>query len=177
MHCCKRVVQLRRKKKKNSLPDLKKTTTIRQSLTITEAMSGVTCQQCSWFFFSSSVTSKSHCFKFIFTPALWLPPTDLKDRPPPIIRQGPSNQTQVLGGVTLLKCQANGDPEPTVSWRKNGASLLGKDPRFSLLDHGSLQIQNTRVSERDYITIRKWTSANHVARSWSKKNTLSVFKV
>lgn len=69
----------------------------------------------------------------------------LKDRPPPIIRQGPSNQTQALGAVTLLRCQASGDPEPTVTWRKNGASLLGKDPRFSLLDHGSLQIQNTRV--------------------------------
>uniref|UniRef100_A0A673BBV7 Roundabout, axon guidance receptor, homolog 2 (Drosophila) n=1 Tax=Sphaeramia orbicularis TaxID=375764 RepID=A0A673BBV7_9TELE len=54
----------------------------------------------------------------------------LKDRPPPIIRQGPSNQTQGLGGVTLLRCQASGDPEPTVTWRKNGASLLGKDPRL-----------------------------------------------
>lgn len=47
--------------------------------------------------------------------------------------------------MSLLRCQASGDPEPTVTWRKNGASLLGKDPRFSLLEHGSLQIQNTRV--------------------------------
>uniref|UniRef100_A0A8C5HX77 Roundabout homolog 2-like n=1 Tax=Gouania willdenowi TaxID=441366 RepID=A0A8C5HX77_GOUWI len=62
----------------------------------------------------------------------------LKDRPPPIIRQGPSNQTQALGSVSLLRCQALGDPEPTVTWRKNGANLLGKDPRFSLLEHGSL---------------------------------------
>ncbi|TNN86755.1 Roundabout 2 [Liparis tanakae] len=69
----------------------------------------------------------------------------LKDRPPPIIRQGPSNQTQPLGGVSLLKCQASGDPEPTVTWRKNGGNLLGKDPRFSLLEHGSLQIQSTTV--------------------------------
>lgn len=73
----------------------------------------------------------------------------LKDRPPPIIRQGPSNQTQVLGGVALLRCQASGDPEPTVTWRKNGASLLGKDPRFSLLEHGSLQIQSTRVGNSE----------------------------
>uniref|UniRef100_A0A4W6F711 Roundabout guidance receptor 2 n=1 Tax=Lates calcarifer TaxID=8187 RepID=A0A4W6F711_LATCA len=70
---------------------------------------------------------------------------DGKDRPPPIIRQGPSNQTQALGGVTVLRCQASGEPEPMVSWRKNGASLLGKDPRFSLLDHGSLQIESTKV--------------------------------
>ncbi|XP_016897412.1 roundabout homolog 2-like isoform X2 [Cynoglossus semilaevis] len=90
---------------------------------------------------------------------------DLKDRPPPIIRQGPSNQTQVLGGVTLLKCQANGDPEPTVSWRKNGASLLGKDPRFSLLDHGSLQIQNTRLSDSGLYTCVATSSSGET--SWS----------
>lgn len=75
----------------------------------------------------------------------WLLSLALKDRPPPIIRQGPSNQTQPLGGVSLLKCQASGDPEPTVTWRKNGGNLLGKDPRFSLLEHGSLQIQSTTV--------------------------------
>lgn len=72
----------------------------------------------------------------------------LKDRPPPIIRQGPSNQTQAVGGMALFRCQASGDPEPSVTWRKNGVSLLGKDPRFSLLEHGSLQIQNTRVGDQ-----------------------------
>uniref|UniRef100_A0A7N6BU83 Roundabout, axon guidance receptor, homolog 2 (Drosophila) n=1 Tax=Anabas testudineus TaxID=64144 RepID=A0A7N6BU83_ANATE len=89
----------------------------------------------------------------------------LKDRPPPIIRQGPSNQTQALGGVTLLRCQASGDPEPTVTWRKNGASLLGKDPRFSLLDHGSLQIQNTRLSDSGLYTCVATSSTGET--SWS----------
>lgn len=81
--------------------------------------------------------------RHVVTP--WLLRSALKDRPPPIIRQGPANQTQVLGGVSLLRCQASGEPEPTVTWRKNGVSLAGKDPRFSLLEHGSLQIQNTKV--------------------------------
>uniref|UniRef100_A0A3B4URW2 Roundabout, axon guidance receptor, homolog 2 (Drosophila) n=1 Tax=Seriola dumerili TaxID=41447 RepID=A0A3B4URW2_SERDU len=89
----------------------------------------------------------------------------LKDRPPPIIRQGPSNQTQALGGVTLLRCQASGEPEPTVSWRKNGASLLGKDPRFSLLDHGSLQIQSTRMSDSGLYTCVATSSSGET--SWS----------
>ncbi|KAK2879707.1 roundabout homolog 2-like isoform X2 [Channa argus] len=89
----------------------------------------------------------------------------LKDRPPPIIRQGPSNQTQALGGVTLLRCQASGDPEPTVTWRKNGASLLGKDPRFSLLDHGSLQIQNARLSDSGLYTCVATSSSGET--SWS----------
>ncbi|XP_030010177.1 roundabout homolog 2-like isoform X2 [Sphaeramia orbicularis] len=89
----------------------------------------------------------------------------LKDRPPPIIRQGPSNQTQGLGGVTLLRCQASGDPEPTVTWRKNGASLLGKDPRFSLLEHGSLQIQNTKLSDSGLYTCVATSSSGET--SWS----------
>ncbi|XP_035035447.2 roundabout homolog 2 isoform X1 [Hippoglossus stenolepis] len=89
----------------------------------------------------------------------------LKDRPPPIIRQGPSNQTQALGGVTLLRCQASGEPEPTVSWRKNGASLLGKDPRFSLLDHGSLQIQSTRLADSGLYTCVATSSSGET--SWS----------
>uniref|UniRef100_A0A7N8YE87 Roundabout homolog 2-like n=1 Tax=Mastacembelus armatus TaxID=205130 RepID=A0A7N8YE87_9TELE len=89
----------------------------------------------------------------------------LKDRPPPIIRQGPSNQTQAVGGVTLLRCQASGDPEPTVTWRKNGASLLGKDSRFSLLDHGSLQIQSTRLSDSGLYTCVATSSSGET--SWN----------
>ncbi|CAG5877958.1 unnamed protein product [Menidia menidia] len=89
----------------------------------------------------------------------------LKDRPPPIIRQGPSNQTQAQGGMSLLRCQASGDPEPTVTWRKNGASLLGKDPRFSLLEHGSLQIQNTKLSDSGLYTCVATSSSGET--SWS----------
>uniref|UniRef100_A0A8C6W0J4 Roundabout guidance receptor 2 n=1 Tax=Nothobranchius furzeri TaxID=105023 RepID=A0A8C6W0J4_NOTFU len=88
-----------------------------------------------------------------------------KDRPPPIIRQGPSNQTQALGGVSVLRCQASGDPEPTVTWRKNGANLLGKDARFSLLEHGSLQIQNTRLSDSGLYTCVATSSSGET--SWS----------
>ncbi|MEQ2273892.1 Roundabout 2, partial [Xenotaenia resolanae] len=88
-----------------------------------------------------------------------------KGLPPPIIRQGPSNQTQALGGVSVLKCQASGDPEPTVTWRKNGANLLGQDPRFSLLEHGSLQIQNTRLSDSGLYTCVATSSSGET--SWS----------
>ena len=69
----------------------------------------------------------------------------LTDRPPPIIRQGPSNQTLGVDSVALLKCQASGDPVPSISWLKDGASLLGKDPRMTLQELGSLQIRGLRV--------------------------------
>uniref|UniRef100_A0A667WWL1 Roundabout, axon guidance receptor, homolog 2 (Drosophila) n=1 Tax=Myripristis murdjan TaxID=586833 RepID=A0A667WWL1_9TELE len=69
----------------------------------------------------------------------------LTDRPPPIIRQGPSNQTLGVDSVALLKCQALGDPIPSISWLKDGVSLLGKDPRMSLQELGSLQIKNSGI--------------------------------
>lgn len=69
----------------------------------------------------------------------------LTDRPPPIIRQGPANQTLGVDSIALLKCQASGEPVPTISWLKDGVSLLGKDPRMSLQELGSLQIKNIRV--------------------------------
>ena len=49
----------------------------------------------------------------------------------------------------MLRCLASGDPEPTITWLKDRASLLGKDPRMALLDHGSLQIQDTQVRRQD----------------------------
>uniref|UniRef100_A0A3Q2YXH9 Roundabout, axon guidance receptor, homolog 2 (Drosophila) n=1 Tax=Hippocampus comes TaxID=109280 RepID=A0A3Q2YXH9_HIPCM len=87
----------------------------------------------------------------------------LSDRPPPIIRQGPSNQTLGVDGVALLKCQASGDPIPSVSWLKDGVSLLGKDPRMSLQELGSLQITN--LSDSGIYTCVATSSSGET--SWS----------
>ncbi|XP_072769921.1 roundabout homolog 2-like isoform X3 [Nerophis lumbriciformis] len=90
---------------------------------------------------------------------------ELKDRPPPIIRQGPYNQTQALGGVTVLRCLTSGEPQPTITWRKNGVSLLGKDLRFSLLEHGSLQMQSAKLSDSGLYTCVATSSSGET--SWS----------
>ncbi|XP_041067298.1 roundabout homolog 2 isoform X2 [Carcharodon carcharias] len=89
----------------------------------------------------------------------------LTDRPPPIIRQGPANQTLGVDGTTLLKCQATGDPIPTISWLKGGVSLLGKDPRMSLQELGSLQIKNLRVTDSGIYTCVATSSSGET--SWS----------
>ncbi|XP_061072227.1 roundabout homolog 2 [Conger conger] len=89
----------------------------------------------------------------------------LTDRPPPIIRQGPANQTLGLDGVALLKCQASGDPIPTISWLKDGVSLLGKDPRMSLQELGSLQIKSIRLSDSGIYTCVAASSSGET--SWS----------
>uniref|UniRef100_A0A8C7CV97 Roundabout, axon guidance receptor, homolog 2 (Drosophila) n=1 Tax=Oncorhynchus kisutch TaxID=8019 RepID=A0A8C7CV97_ONCKI len=89
----------------------------------------------------------------------------LTDRPPPIIRQGPSNQTLGVDSVALLKCQASGDPIPSISWLKDGVSLLGKDPRMSLQDLGSLQMRSLRLSDSGIYTCVAASSSGET--SWS----------
>ncbi|KAK1800206.1 hypothetical protein P4O66_000254 [Electrophorus voltai] len=89
----------------------------------------------------------------------------LKDRPPPIIQQGPTNQTVGVGGLALLGCRASGDPEPTVTWLKGGLSLMGTEPHMSLLDPGSLQIQNTKLSDSGLYTCLASSSSGET--SWS----------
>ncbi|XP_054455541.1 roundabout homolog 2 isoform X5 [Anoplopoma fimbria] len=89
----------------------------------------------------------------------------LTDRPPPIIRQGPSNQTLGVESVALLKCQASGDPIPSVSWLKDGVSLLGKDARMSLQELGSLQIKNVKLSDSGIYTCVATSSSGET--SWS----------
>lgn len=70
----------------------------------------------------------------------------LTDRPPPIILQGPVNQTLAVDGTALLKCKATGDPMPVISWLKEGFTFLGRDPRTFIQDQGTLQIKPLRVS-------------------------------
>ncbi|XP_029922880.1 roundabout homolog 2 isoform X7 [Myripristis murdjan] len=89
----------------------------------------------------------------------------LTDRPPPIIRQGPSNQTLGVDSVALLKCQALGDPIPSISWLKDGVSLLGKDPRMSLQELGSLQIKSIKLSDSGIYTCVAASSSGET--SWS----------
>uniref|UniRef100_A0A8C9SXG1 Roundabout2-like n=1 Tax=Scleropages formosus TaxID=113540 RepID=A0A8C9SXG1_SCLFO len=89
----------------------------------------------------------------------------MTDRPPPIIRQGPANQTLSVGESALLRCQASGDPPPAVSWLKDGVNLLGRDPRLSLVDAGSLQIQNTKMSDSGMYTCVAGSSTGET--TWS----------
>uniref|UniRef100_A0A8C1SAJ8 Roundabout, axon guidance receptor, homolog 2 (Drosophila) n=1 Tax=Cyprinus carpio TaxID=7962 RepID=A0A8C1SAJ8_CYPCA len=89
----------------------------------------------------------------------------LTDHPPPIIRQGPANQTLGVDSVALLRCHASGEPVPTISWLKDGVSLLGKDPRMSLQDLGSLQIKGLRLSDSGIYTCVAASSSGET--SWS----------
>lgn len=66
---------------------------------------------------------------------------DVDSRPPPIIHHGPQNQTLPLTSPAFLRCAASGDPAPLIRWYKNGRILSARDPRLTIHDSGTLQIQ------------------------------------
>ncbi|XP_066204097.1 roundabout homolog 2 isoform X5 [Saccopteryx leptura] len=89
----------------------------------------------------------------------------LTDRPPPIILQGPANQTLAVDGTALLKCKATGDPPPVISWLKEGFTFLGRDPRATIYEQGTLQIKNLRISDTGTYTCVATSSSGET--SWS----------
>ncbi|XP_055287669.1 roundabout homolog 2 isoform X4 [Moschus berezovskii] len=89
----------------------------------------------------------------------------LTDRPPPIILQGPPNQTLAVDGTALLKCKATGDPLPVISWLKEGFTFLGRDPRATIHEQGTLQIKNLRISDTGTYTCVATSSSGET--SWS----------
>ncbi|XP_078387705.1 roundabout homolog 3 isoform X4 [Cetorhinus maximus] len=69
------------------------------------------------------------------------------DRIPPIIRQGPANQTLAVDSTAQLQCHVIGNPLPSVHWLKDGQRILGNDPRISMLDNGTLQVTSVKVTD------------------------------
>lgn len=65
---------------------------------------------------------------------------------PPIILQGPANQTLALGSSVWLPCRVTGTPQPSVQWKKDGQWLQGGDLQLNLLANGTLHITNVQVS-------------------------------
>ncbi|XP_055516799.1 roundabout homolog 3 isoform X1 [Leucoraja erinacea] len=87
------------------------------------------------------------------------------DRTPPIIRQGPGNQTLGVDSTAQLQCHVMGNPLPSVHWLKDGQRILGNDPRVSMLDNGTLQVTNVQVSDTGmYICVATGSSGE---TTWS----------
>ncbi|XP_049582107.1 roundabout homolog 1 isoform X3 [Syngnathus scovelli] len=84
----------------------------------------------------------------VITKAL-LEVTDVvSDRPPPVILQGPTNQTVAVDGTVVLSCAASGSP--TILWRKDGVLVSTHDSRVKQLDTGALQIRYAKLSDSGY---------------------------
>ncbi|KAI4881751.1 hypothetical protein NFI96_033285, partial [Prochilodus magdalenae] len=89
-------------------------------------------------------------------------PSDLV---PPIIRQGPANQTLAPGSNVLLQCHVTGSPPPSIRWEKNGQSLPEDDVHISLMENGTLHISG--LQETDSGTYTCVASSSTGETSWS----------
>ncbi|XP_046891364.1 roundabout homolog 1 [Hypomesus transpacificus] len=88
----------------------------------------------------------------VITKAL-LEVTDVvSDRPPPVVRQGPTNQTVSVDGTVVLSCVASGSPAPTILWRKDGVLVSTHDSRVKQLDTGALQIRYAKLGDTGMYT-------------------------
>lgn len=67
------------------------------------------------------------------------------DHPPPVIRQGPVNQTVSVDSTVTLGCQSVGTPTPAVHWKKDGVVVSPVDSRMSLTETGLLKIHYAKV--------------------------------
>ncbi|XP_047449788.1 roundabout homolog 1 isoform X8 [Mugil cephalus] len=100
----------------------------------------------------------------VITKAL-LEVTDVvSDRPPPVIRQGPTNQTVAVDGTVALNCVTSGNPTPTILWRKDGVLVSTHDSRVKQLDTGALQIRYAKLGDTGTYTCTASTPSGEA--SW-----------
>ncbi|XP_051535583.1 roundabout homolog 2-like isoform X2 [Myxocyprinus asiaticus] len=96
----------------------------------------------------------------------------LSDPVPPIIRQGPANQTFALGSSALLQCHVIGSPFPSIRWEKDGQSVLADDNHISLMENGTLHISS--LKETDSGTYTCVASSSTSETSWSGTVTVKA---
>ncbi|KAM8835709.1 roundabout homolog 1-like isoform 1-T2 [Synchiropus picturatus] len=88
----------------------------------------------------------------VITKALLEVTDDGSEHPPPVIRQGPINQTVPVDSAVVLSCQTAGSPPPTVHWKKDGEEMLPPDARYSITDAGSLEIHQAKLGDSGLYT-------------------------
>ncbi|KAL6115992.1 uncharacterized protein ACO6RY_00702 [Pungitius sinensis] len=86
-------------------------------------------------------------------------------RVPPIIRQGPANQTVSRGATAQLHCHVNGGPSVRISWEKDGERLLGNKTRQILMENGTLQISDIKDTDAGMYTCEVSSATGE--SSWS----------
>ncbi|XP_016059722.1 PREDICTED: roundabout homolog 3 [Miniopterus natalensis] len=86
---------------------------------------------------------------------------------PPIILQGPANQTLALGSSVWLPCRVTGTPQPSVQWKKDGQGLQGDGRQLNLMANGTLHI--AKVQETDvglYSCVAKSSTGEAIWSAW-----------
>uniref|UniRef100_A0A8B9I7T9 Roundabout guidance receptor 1 n=1 Tax=Anser brachyrhynchus TaxID=132585 RepID=A0A8B9I7T9_9AVES len=99
----------------------------------------------------------------------------IADRPPPVIRQGPVNQTVAVDGTLVLNCVATGTLTPTILWRKDGILISTQDSRIKQLETGALQIRYAKLGDTGRYTCIASTPSGEA--TWSAYIEVQEFGV
>ncbi|XP_051496228.1 roundabout homolog 1 isoform X5 [Apus apus] len=99
----------------------------------------------------------------------------IADRPPPVIRQGPVNQTVAVDGTLVLNCVATGSLVPTILWKKDGILISTQDSRIKQLDTGALQIRYAKLGDTGRYTCIASTPSGEA--TWSAYIEVQEFGV
>ncbi|XP_042897361.1 roundabout homolog 1 isoform X3 [Parasteatoda tepidariorum] len=95
----------------------------------------------------------------------YLEVTAIGDLPAPVIKLGPANQTLPLNTVAMLPCEATGEPPPIIRWYSDASPLQSSNPRFVILDSGTLQIDSVQPEDSGLYTCT--ASSESGETSWS----------
>ncbi|XP_043941249.1 hemicentin-1 [Protopterus annectens] len=90
---------------------------------------------------------------------------------PPVIEDGPHTATVHVGMSVSLACIAKGQPTPRITWRKDGAILVGNSKRYTITEDGFLHIHSAQVTD----TGRYLCMATSPAGSDRKQTDLQVY--
>uniref|UniRef100_A0A669QU39 Roundabout guidance receptor 1 n=1 Tax=Phasianus colchicus TaxID=9054 RepID=A0A669QU39_PHACC len=99
----------------------------------------------------------------------------IADRPPPVIRQGPVNQTVAVDGILVLNCVATGTLTPTILWKKDGTLISTQDSRIKQLETGALQIRYAKLGDTGRYTCIASTPSGEA--TWSAYIEVQEFGV
>lgn len=86
------------------------------------------------------------------------------DRPPPIITNGPSNQTLPIKSMAVFPCSAIGTPEPIIAWYFEGEALI-QNHRRNVSNDGTLILRD--LDKSDSGTYTCVASSHHGKYVWS----------
>ncbi|XP_068455834.1 roundabout homolog 1-like [Clinocottus analis] len=97
------------------------------------------------------------------------------DHPPPVIRQGPLNQTIPVDSTVVLGCQTANFPPLTVHWKKDGVVVSPVDSRMSVANTGSLEIRYAKLGDTGFYTCV--ASSQNGEASWTAYLQVEEFGV
>uniref|UniRef100_A0A2P2HZE6 Peroxidasin-like n=3 Tax=Hirondellea gigas TaxID=1518452 RepID=A0A2P2HZE6_9CRUS len=89
----------------------------------------------------------------------------------PQIREGPQDVEVSFGGTASFTCRVDGEPAPEIVWLHNNEIISEASPRYSVLNDGTLRIQNAQGVDAGFYECR---ATNPMGEVVSRKATVSM---